>query len=167
MKTLGEFLDEKVQTGGWGAQEALAEKLKLSSSAISGWKRGKKPGFGDCLRIAQAFANDPVIQGDPLVVFAMTNQPESAELYRSFFPSTEHTKTVRDAECVCSKNSKRHSLHARLEEILDGRLGYAIAANIEALYKLHSLPPASDEPVGHGPYYPGTRVRKRRGRRLT
>ena len=164
MKTLAEFLDEKIQADGWGAQEALAEKLRLSSSAISGWKRGKKPGFGDCLRIAQVFANDPTIQGDPLVVFEMTNQPESAELYRSFFPSAGQTKTVRDKECVCAKNSNRHNLHAKLEAILDGRLGYAIAANIEALHKLHLMPPASDEPLGHGPFFPGTRLRKRKKR---
>ena len=164
MKTLAEFLDENIQADGWGAQEALAEKLGLSSSAISGWKRGKKPGFGDCLRIARAFANDPMIQGDPLVVFAMTNQPEAADLYRNFFTSSGQTKTVRDTECVCAKNSKRHSLHAKLEAILDGRLGYAIAANVEALYKLHSMPPASEEPIGHGPYFPGTRVLRRKRR---
>ncbi|MBZ5497677.1 MAG: helix-turn-helix domain-containing protein [Acidobacteriia bacterium] len=162
MKTLAEFLDEQVQAGGWGAQVALAEKLNLSSSAISGWKRGKKPGFGDCLRIARAFENDPLIKGDPLVVFEMTDQPESAELYRSFFPSAGHTKTDRDTECVCSKNSQRHTLHTKLEAILDGRLGYAIASNVEALHRLHSMPPANDEPAGHGPYYPGTRVRKRK-----
>jgi len=164
MKTLAEFLDEKILADGWGSQVALSEKLRLSSSAISGWKRGKKPGFGDCLRIARAFENDPLIQGDPLVVFAMTDQPEAADLYRSFFPPSGHTKTVRNTECVCTKNSKRHVLHAKLEAILDGRLGYAIAANVEALYKLHSMPPASEEPIGHGPYFPGTRVLRRKRR---